>query len=335
MADRGNVEPARRHVRSDEEAHRSVAETVKRLHPLALFQIAVDRRGIEPVRPHRLGEDVDLGLAVAKQDGVGAGRTFGSDHRAQQFAFLLGGLVLAGRHKFDQPLLDRLGGGGLARDLDPGRVLQEGLGDPLDLGRHGGGIEEGLAGEGGQAEDPLDIGDEPHVEHAVGLVHHHDLHAGQQKLAALEMVEQPARRGDQHVDAAVDQLVLFGKADPADQQRLGQLGVLGIDVEVFGDLGGKFAGRCQHEAARHPRPCPAAPQKRDHRQREAGGLAGAGLGDAQNVTAFKRMGDRAGLDRGGGLVAGFCNGLQDPGVQFQIGKFGHERPSGCGFGPQR
>ena len=55
---------------------------------------------------------------------------------------------------------------------------------------------------GHQLADALDVGDEAHVEHAVGLVDDQDLDAGQQQLAALEMVEQAAGRGDQHVDAA-------------------------------------------------------------------------------------------------------------------------------------
>jgi hypothetical protein len=124
------------------------------------------------------------------------------------------------------------------------------------------------------------------------------------------------------------------EADAADKQRLGQLRVLGIFVEVLGHLGGEFARRAQHQlrgirARARPRR-----QKRDHRQREAGGLAGAGLGDAQHVLAFQRGGDRAGLDRSGGFVASFGNGLEDQRVQLQVGKFRHERPSGCGVGPQ-
>ena len=53
------------------------------------------------------------------------------------------------------------------------------MGFILDLARHGGREEQGLARRRRQLENPLDIGDEPHVQHAVGLVHHHDLHAVQ------------------------------------------------------------------------------------------------------------------------------------------------------------
>ena len=94
------------------------------------------------------------------------------------------------------------------RLLDPHRVGQERVGEALDLGRHGRREEQRLAGEGEDLADALDVRDEAHVEHAVGLVDDEDLDAGQQDLAAAEMVEQAARRRDQHVGAAVELLLL-------------------------------------------------------------------------------------------------------------------------------
>ncbi len=183
-----------------------------------------------------------------------------------------------------------------------------------------------MAGERHKHEDPLDIGDEAHVEHPVGLVDDHDLHAGEQQLAALEMVEQPARCGDQHVNAAVDELILFLEADAADQQRLGQLHMLGVGVKVFGHLGGEFAGGAQHQAARHPRAGAATGEQGDHRQNEAGGLAGAGLGDAEHVAAFERGWNRALLNRGRGLVARLFDGFEDFGAQVEFREFRQGMP---------
>ena len=130
-------------------------------------------------------------------------------------------------------------------------------------------------------------------------------------------------RGDQHVDAAVDQLVLVLEADAADQQRHGELHVRRVLLELLGDLRGELAGRGEHQAARHARPGAALGEVRDHRQHEGAGLAGAGLGDAEHVAAFERVRDRLDLDRGGGDVAGFGHGLQDPRVQREIGECGH------------
>ena len=311
-----------------------VPEALEHFHALRLVEIAVDRLGVVAVFLQRFRDDVDICLAVAEDDRVGAGRALAVDERAKQVALLGRRTVAARGFELHDALFDRLRRGRLAGDLDPGRRMQEGVGDPFDLGRHGSGEEQRLPGEGHEPEDPFDIGDEAHVEHPVGLVDDHDLHAGQEQLAALEMVEQPAWRSDQHVDAAVDQRILFLEAHAADQERLGQLHVLGIGVEVFRHLGGQLARRAEHQRTRHPRPGTAARQHADHRQGERRGLAGAGLGDAEHVLAFERRGDRPRLDRCRRLVARLFDGFEDFGAQVQIGKSSQVGPfaGGCGSG---
>ena len=104
------------------------------------------------------------------------------------------------------------------RHLDPHRIVQELLGDAPDFRRHGGGEEQRLAGERHQLADALDVGNEAHVEHAVGFVDDQQFDAGEQQPAALEMIEQAAGRGDQHVDAARELGVLVVERDAADQR---------------------------------------------------------------------------------------------------------------------
>ncbi len=183
--------------------------------------------------------------------------------------------------------------------------------------------EQRLPGEGHELEDALDVGNEAHVEHAVGLVHDHDLHAGQHQLAALEMVKQAARRGDQHVDAAVDELVLILEADPADEERHGELHVLGVGLEVFCDLRGKLARWAEHKAPRHAGSGASLGQMGDHRQDEGGGLARAGLRYAEHVSPFQSAWYGLNLDRGRGGITGIGHGLQDPRVEREIGKACH------------
>ena len=50
-------------------------------------------------------------------------------------------------------------------------------------------------------DDPVDDGLEAHVEHPVGLVEDEELDRVERDGAALDQVEQPARRGDEHVRA--------------------------------------------------------------------------------------------------------------------------------------
>ena len=111
-------------------------------------------------------------------------------------------------------------------------------------------------------------------------------------LAALEQVDQPAGRRDQHVDAAHQRVLLVGQALAADEQRVVELVVLAVLLEVLGDLQREFARRLEDQAARHARAGAAAGQDVDHRQGEAGGLAGAGLREAEHVADHQHDGNR-------------------------------------------
>ena len=144
------------------------------------------------------------------------------------------------------------GGRGLGH-LDAHRIVQEGVGDALDFRRHGRREEQCLPRERHQLADALDVGDEAHVEHAVGFVDDEQFAAGEQQLAALGMVEQAAGRRDQHIDAAQQLGVLVVERDAADDQRDVEFVVLAVLLETLGDLRGEFARRLENERARHAR----------------------------------------------------------------------------------
>jgi hypothetical protein len=57
-----------------------------------------------------------------------------------------------------------------------------------------------------------------------------------------------------------------------------------------------------------------------HRQREGGRLAGAGLGAAEQVVALEHGGNGLRLDGGGGVVTVLVHSLQDGGSQLQFVK---------------
>mgnify|MGYP000299375214 CR=1 FL=1 len=62
-------------------------------------------------------------------------------------------------------------------------------------------------------------------------------------------------------------------------------------------------------------------QPLQHRQREAGGLAGAGLGAGQQVAAVQHGGDGLRLDRGGRVVALVMDGAQQRLGQAEFSEF--------------
>mmetsp|Transcript_29269 Transcript_29269/g.56805 ORF Transcript_29269/g.56805 Transcript_29269/m.56805 type:complete len:336 (+) Transcript_29269:2469-3476(+) len=326
VTDRRHIKPARGHIRGDEEAQIAIAEPFEGARALGLVQIAVDRGRVIFVLCQRLSDDIHIRLAVAEDDRVGALFALSVDQHPQHFSLFRRLAIFAGAFEHDHALFDGFRGCRLARDLDPLGVAEERVGDPLNLWRHGGGEEQRLAGKGGEAENPFNIRDKAHVEHPVSFVHDHDFHVIQDQLATFEMVQQTAGRGDQNIDALVDQDVLFLERNTTDQQRFGQFHVLGVGVEILCHLGRQFAGGAQDQTARHTGAGAATGEHCDQGKREAGGLAGARLGDAQNVAPFKGGGNRARLNGRRRFIARFVDGFEDFGVQVQIREFCHVYP---------
>ena len=205
-------------------------------------------------------------------------------------------------------------------NFDSDGIVQEGFGDAGDFGRHRRGEEQRLPRERDHLADALDVRDEAHVQHAVGFVDHQQFDAGEQQPAAFGVVEQPAGRRDQDVDAARQLGVLVAERDAADQERDVEFLAGAVFIELLLDLGGEFAGRLQDQGAGHSGPGAALFQHGEHRKDEGSGLAGAGLGDAENVSAGQNMGDRLFLNGGRGGVTGGRDGGEHLVGQAEMGK---------------
>ena len=228
-------------------------------------------------------------------------------------------------------LRDQLGGLVAARDLDQHRRVQQAVGERLDLVAEGGGEEQALLLLRQHREHLLDVVDEAHVEHAVGFVEDEDLDVREVERALAVVVEQAPRRGDEDVDAAAQLVDLRLHADAAEHHHAGELGVLAVGAHAFLDLRGELARRRQDQGADRQLAARVAHRRLGHqamqqRQDEAGGLAGAGLGAAHDVAAGEDGGNGLGLDRGGGVVAGFVNGTQQ-GLGQAEGIESHEESS--------
>ena len=189
--------------------------------------------------------------------------------------------------------------------------MQKRISDALDFRRHGRGEEKRLPGERHQLADALNIGDEPHVEHAVSFVDHKQLDAGEQQPSALGMVEQPAWRGNQHVDAAQQLGILIVERHAANDQCNVELVVLAILLKVLGDLGGEFACRLEDEGARHACARASLLQHGQHRQHEGGGLAGAGLRNTKDIAPCEHVRNGLVLNGRGSFVAGCADGSEN------------------------
>ena len=86
-----------------------------------------------------------------------------------------------------------------------------------------------------------------------------------------------------------------------------------VGAEAVEDLAGELARRREHQHAQALllQRLPVGGEPVEDRQRERGGLAGAGLRDADEVAACEDQRDGVGLDRGGGGVLLLSEGASD------------------------
>ena len=129
-----------------------------------------------------------------------------------------------------------------------------------------------------------------------------------------EVIEQPARRGDDDVHAAAERVLLRAHADAAEDRGAGERRVHGERVEVLEDLRRQLARRRQHQRARRaarlarsagagsaagtPRSCRCRSARRRARRgrpspAESLGLDRRGPGEAELADAFEQIGMEA------------------------------------------
>jgi len=315
-----DVDAARGDVGRHEHVDAARLEIRERSRARTLALVAVDRLCADPVAPERLRQLVGAVLGAREHEHlVPAVR---ADHPRQELALA----VAADR---DDALPDRLDRRVARRDLDRPRPVEQALGERLDLVGERRREEKVLALRGQQREDAADVGQEAHVEHPVGLVEHEDLDRRQVDVALARVVEQPAGRRDDDVDAALQLRRLRAEADAAEQRHRRVAQVLAVGADRRLDLRGELARRRDHERAHGPAGAGAAVlrvrrrcggQALQHRQHEAGGLAGAGLRAGEQVAAREHRGDGLRLDRRGGGVTVFSDGAHERVGQAERGE---------------
>jgi len=191
----------------------------------------------------------------------------------------------------------------------------------------GRGEEQVLARGGQPGENFFHVGQEAHVEHAVGLVQDQGVDLGQVDLAAVDEVQQPAGAG--HDDGRLGQGLDLGEYPYAAEDRGAADARLPAEVdEGFVDLQGQLAGGREDEHAHRPALGRiGGEQALEDGQGESRGLARAGLGQAENVAAGEDNGHGPGLDGGRGLIAGGADAGEDALVEVE-GKKAHETSLG-------
>ena len=308
VADRLDVQPSRRNVRRNQDAHPPRTEPLERLDPLPLRAVRVDarhpvpgprHRPRDPIGPSPRAREHQRALLVLRQEG-------------QQHRRLLAlrdevGLLL-------RPLRDRPA----ADDLDADRVLQARPREPGDLPRHRGREEHRLPLARDLRQDPVELRLEPHVQHPVRLVQDQDLDPPKPRRPALHVVDQAARRRDDDLDVRAKGPDLRLEPDAANDLRRAEPVGAAKERGVLDDLQRKLARGRNDEG---PRAVPSRQALYDG-QHERGGLAGPRGGAADDVAALQGGRDRLRLDERGGLVVRPLQGLQAGLGEAQRGKRG-------------
>ena len=178
--------------------------------------------------------------------------------------------------------------------------MQELAGERPDVGGHGRREEQVLPPLRQLAHDAADRLDEAKVEHLVDLVEHQEFDRAEAGDAGVEVIEEAAGRRHQHVEAGLEGANLRAVRHAAEHDRDLERKPVGEVAEALGDLARQFARRAQHENARAAswRGAPVGRELVENREREGCGLAGAGLGDADEIAACHQRRDRLGLDGG-------------------------------------
>ena len=162
---------------------------------------------------------------------------------------------------------------------------------------------------------------EAHVEHAVRFVEDEKLEARKVDAAPFQVVDQPARRGDDDVHGLRQEPLLFEIGHAAEDDAAPDAHELAVGAHRVGHLVGQFARRREHEDAgtlgsarcrrRHA-------QALERRQHEGRGLARAGLGRGDQVLPGQGQGDRLLLDRRRRGVAAQVNCFEDRCCELQV-----------------
>ncbi|KAF5049970.1 hypothetical protein DSECCO2_434260 [anaerobic digester metagenome] len=298
------VDAAGRDVRGDHDAVAAGAEAVQGLLATVLGQVPLQRCGRHALLVQLPGQA--LGAVLGPGEDEHAVVVLRTEIGFEQ-GHLLGRLdgVDAVADLFRRGRVGHLHHGGLHQDL---------VGDLADLGGHGGGKQQILALGRQLGHDAAQIGQEAHVEHAVGLVQNQCVHVGQVDETAVQQVEQASRTG--HQDAGLGGRLDLGRlAHPAEDRGATDARLLAQGDERLVNLQGQFAGRGQnenaHRAALRDRSLDHALQQR---QGEGRRLAGAGLGQAEDILAVEDRGDGLNLNGSGGNVAA----VTDAGVQTPV-----------------
>ena len=157
------------------------------------------------------------------------------------------------------------------------------------------------------AEDFLDRGQEPQIQHLVGLIQHHNLHLFQVQRTLVVQVNEAPRGADHNLQPFLEQLHLRLVRHTAVQGCHAGVTQFRGDGKVLTHLDGQFAGGYQNECLRGAGELQIIPafvvspgDALNRGQAKAQGFAGAGFCLGDNIVPGQRHRQRHCLNGEGG-----------------------------------
>jgi hypothetical protein len=186
-----------------------------------------------------------------------------------------------------------------ASEIDRLRIVEHLARQHCDRRRHCRAEEERLPFSRHQPEDALDVGKEPHVEHAVGFIENEELDVVEPGVRRLEVIQQSPGRGDQHIDTGAHRVLLWRHSDTTIDRGGRDRRVHRHRIERRQYLRRQLAGRCDDQRARlSTRPVDQLMKNRQHKRRR---LAASRHRAREHVAALERRRYRLGLNGCGSL----------------------------------
>ena len=164
-------------------------------------------------------------------------------------------------------------------------------------------------------ENLVDRGREAHVQHTIGFIENEHLEGVARDMAALDVVDQPARGGDHHVDAVGEGARLRLHAHPAVDSSEGEIKMLPVHLGVLQHLLRQLARRHEHQGPKLP--APPAGESLENGQEESRCLAGPGLGRTDDVLPGQDGRDGLLLNRGRLAITTSLEGPEDLGAEAE------------------
>ena len=319
-----DIDAAGGHIGRHQDVDVAMPEGAQRLLSGALSEVSVDGGGGEAALDQLVRHSGRRSLRAGEDQHEPP--VAGLQHAREQLDLVEG--VRAVDELLDR--LDRVGVLGLvAHRADVRRLGHVAPRQGDDRAGHGRREKHRLAAGRGERHEGLDVGQEAQVEHLVGLVEHDDPGLRQVEVPLLGQVDEAARRADDDLDASLEGLDLRLVGAAAVDREHPDTALLACALEVTGDLDGQLTGRSDGQRLRLARLGQVGPplvsrrdDPLDHRDAEAEGLAGAGLGLADDVVPAEGDRQRHGLDGEGVDDPEVAQRGDDVGVDAEVGEGG-------------